>query len=449
MRRACLELLHAAPFRVSPRSDRMGYRLEGPHRCRAPTAAMIIGTDVRSGAMQVPPSGEPILLMADRQTTGGYPKIGDGDRGRPAAGRPAGAGRLRSSSSAARTTRPSRARARAREAQMVRAREAPSTMTQSRPRDGSWRRAFGAERVRARRARSAPLTTFKVGGPADCCSRRDRATRSSRARRWRASAGVPVTLLGGGSNVLIADAGVRGLVLRPRGGDIEPDRRRPRPRRCGGHDQRAGALDDQARAGRPRSVGGHAGHRRRRDLRQRALRRPADRRSRRVACGCVAPTGDVATCRRRRWRSATIAAACSAPARCCCRRRSRCRPGDPAALRAIARAVARVSQAHAAARLAERRLHLPEPGAGRDRVPDGIPRSAGALVDRAGLKGARVGGARVSPTHGNFIVNDGQRDRRRHPRADRALPRGGARALRRRPARRDRLPRRVLSLIGG
>ena len=40
-------------------------------------------------------------------------------------------------------------------------------------------------------------------------------------------------------------------------------------------------------------------------------------------------------------------------------------------------------------------------------VPDGIPWSAGALVDRAGLKGAASGGARVSPTHGNFIVNDG------------------------------------------
>ena len=40
-------------------------------------------------------------------------------------------------------------------------------------------------------------------------------------------------------------------------------------------------------------------------------------------------------------------------------------------------------------------------------MPDGIPWSAGALVDRAGLKGAAVGGARVSPTHGNFIVNDG------------------------------------------
>jgi UDP-N-acetylmuramate dehydrogenase len=40
-------------------------------------------------------------------------------------------------------------------------------------------------------------------------------------------------------------------------------------------------------------------------------------------------------------------------------------------------------------------------------VPDDIPWSAGALIDRAGLKGATQGGARVSLSHGNFIVNDG------------------------------------------
>jgi UDP-N-acetylmuramate dehydrogenase len=47
------------------------------------------------------------------------------------------------------------------------------------------------------------------------------------------------------------------------------------------------------------------------------------------------------------------------------------------------------------------------PDPSRDRVPDGIPWSAGALVDRAGLKGAQEGGAQVSRTHGNFIVNEG------------------------------------------
>jgi len=47
------------------------------------------------------------------------------------------------------------------------------------------------------------------------------------------------------------------------------------------------------------------------------------------------------------------------------------------------------------------------PDPARETVPNGIPPSAGALIDRAGLKGSTEGDARVSPTHGNFIVHDG------------------------------------------
>jgi antagonist of KipI len=62
-------------FRVSPRSNRMGYRLEGPPLARV-REGELISEPVGMGAIQVPGAGEPILLMADRQTAGGYPKIG-------------------------------------------------------------------------------------------------------------------------------------------------------------------------------------------------------------------------------------------------------------------------------------------------------------------------------------------------------------------------------------
>jgi antagonist of KipI len=52
----------------------MGYRLDGPRLLLSPGAAFISDATM-GGALQVPASGQPILLMADRQTTGGYPKI--------------------------------------------------------------------------------------------------------------------------------------------------------------------------------------------------------------------------------------------------------------------------------------------------------------------------------------------------------------------------------------
>lgn len=67
--------LTTVSFRISPRSNRMGYRLEGPPLARL-TQAEPISEPVAMGAIQVPAAGEPILLMADRQTAGGYPKIG-------------------------------------------------------------------------------------------------------------------------------------------------------------------------------------------------------------------------------------------------------------------------------------------------------------------------------------------------------------------------------------
>ena len=62
-------------FHVTPESNRMGYRLSGPALTHA-GAAGILSAATPIGSLQVPGSGQPILLMADRQTTGGYPRIG-------------------------------------------------------------------------------------------------------------------------------------------------------------------------------------------------------------------------------------------------------------------------------------------------------------------------------------------------------------------------------------
>lgn len=58
-------------FRLDPSSNRMGYRLRGA-QVALDTAAAGLSTATPIGTVQIPPSGEPILLMADRQTTGGY-----------------------------------------------------------------------------------------------------------------------------------------------------------------------------------------------------------------------------------------------------------------------------------------------------------------------------------------------------------------------------------------
>lgn len=69
-----LDVLQSASYRVTPESNRVGYRLSGP-RLQHVTEADIISDATPMGSIQVPASGEPILLMADRQTTGGYAKI--------------------------------------------------------------------------------------------------------------------------------------------------------------------------------------------------------------------------------------------------------------------------------------------------------------------------------------------------------------------------------------
>jgi antagonist of KipI len=69
-----------ATWKVTPDSNRMGFRLAGPVLARADAGqpgSEILSEPTCLGTVQVPANGMPIALMADHQTTGGYPKIAE------------------------------------------------------------------------------------------------------------------------------------------------------------------------------------------------------------------------------------------------------------------------------------------------------------------------------------------------------------------------------------
>lgn len=67
-------LFEASAYKISPQSDRMGYRLDGPALLRR-EAVELISEAMSFGTIQVPSDGQPIVLMAERHSAGGYPKI--------------------------------------------------------------------------------------------------------------------------------------------------------------------------------------------------------------------------------------------------------------------------------------------------------------------------------------------------------------------------------------
>jgi allophanate hydrolase len=71
-----LAVFQSAEWRVGADSDRMGMRLSGPRLAHGPRGANIVTDGATPGAIQVPGDGQPIILRADGQTSGGYAKIG-------------------------------------------------------------------------------------------------------------------------------------------------------------------------------------------------------------------------------------------------------------------------------------------------------------------------------------------------------------------------------------
>jgi UDP-N-acetylmuramate dehydrogenase len=266
-------------------------------------------------------------------------------------------------------------------------------------------RTFGAERVRSD-VPLGPLTTFGVGGPADWLLETRSSDEIVRALELAAEVDVRVTILGGGSNVLVSDDGVRGLVLRPRGGVVtRVDEGRVRADAAVTINGLVrwtilrGAAGLEAWAGTPGTVGGAIfgnAHFSGRligslvtdvavaDRAGRTSELPAAEMEFGYDCSRLQRTGEVLL-------SATF----------------RVHPGDPSALRWKARESLAFRKRTQPLESPSAGCVFQNPQLGRDRLPDGLPFSAGALVDRAGLKGAAIGGARVSPTHGNFIVNEG------------------------------------------
>jgi UDP-N-acetylmuramate dehydrogenase len=261
---------------------------------------------------------------------------------------------------------------------------------------------------RARRDVSlAPLTTFRVGGPADWFVEPRTGDEIVTALKLASEAGVPVTMLGGGSNVLVSDEGIRGLVVRPRGGEVsvvdDTHIRADAAVTINGlvrwtiNHSRAGL---ESWAGTPGTVGGaiygnaHFAGRLIGDLIAEVRIAARDGTTSDVPRAAMGFGYD-----RSRLQGSGEAVLSAV---------FRVSHGESASLRAAAREslAFRKRTQPLASPSAGCIFRNPEPGS--DAVPDGLPWSAGALVDRAGLKGLAIGGARVSPAHGNFIVNDGQ-----------------------------------------
>lgn len=265
--------------------------------------------------------------------------------------------------------------------------------------------ALGPGRARPQ-APLAGLTSFRIGGPADLLTEAKDAAELERALALARAHRVPVTLLGGGSNVLVADEGVRGLVLRAHGGRVAAAG--PGLLRADAgvtinglvrHTIQHGLAGLAGWAGTPGTVGGAVhgnAHFAGRLIGERVAR-----------AGLLAADG-----------TASVVAAAELELGY---DRSRLRRtgetllwaefelwgGEPAALRAEARQSLAFRKRSQPLAQPSAGCVFQNPDAGDPALPPGLPASAGALIEAAGLKGAREGGAQVSPLHANFIVNAG------------------------------------------
>lgn len=252
----------------------------------------------------------------------------------------------------------------------------------------------------------AELTTFGIGGPVDALVDIVHPDDAAAVCATSRQDGRAVTFLGGGSNVLVSDAGIRGLVMRFHGGAIAssgPDTVRVDAgvtvnglvRWCIGH----GLGGFEAWAGTPGTLGGavygnaHFQGRLMSEVVARAALlgrdgvvriEPAEALGFAYDESRLQTTGEALL-----WVEIRVHEA------------------DPAVLRATAKESLTYRKRTQPLALPSAGCIFRNPEDQRQLLPEGVPCSAGALIDRVGLKGERRGGARISPVHANFFVNEG------------------------------------------
>jgi len=246
----------------------------------------------------------------------------------------------------------------------------------------------------------ARFTTMRVGGPADLYAAPVNPFELRALVRLVRGRGVPYTLLGRGSNVVIADAGVRGLLIhvRAQGYEIADDRLVAEAglpmAKAATVTAEAGLSGLEFGLAIPGNVGGavwaNAGAH---DSDVAAILESALVLGADGTQASLAPAALGLAYRESRFRHASP----EGPAEVILGATFRLAPDDPAAIRARLDEIRRWRQAH-------QPLGIPSAGSVFRNPAEGP--SAGALVDRCGLKGRRIGGAVVSEKHANWILND-------------------------------------------
>jgi UDP-N-acetylmuramate dehydrogenase len=258
-------------------------------------------------------------------------------------------------------------------------------------------------RIGVKTSRHEPLarfTTMRVGGPADLFAEVHNLFELRALVRFAHARELSLFILGRGSNLVISDAGMAGLVVldraqgvRVEGADLVADSGLPMAK-AATVAKDAGLTGLEFGLAIPGTVGGAVW--------ANAGAHDADVRGILAEAGVIDAEGQETTLDADglglAYRDSKLKAAREGAPLVVTWARFRLRPDDPAAIALRLEDIRHWRQAH---------QPLGQPSAGSVFRNPVVGPSAGALIDRLGLKGRRVGGAAVSQKHANFIVNDG------------------------------------------